>query len=175
MITLAALETSDFIMMAGVALITMVLVINVRKKYRKRGGNSGRPNDEQLTSYEKIERIKQTAGMKDDLRSMMVELEDLTRRFGSQLDARAIKVEQLLKQADEKIRRLEQLTGQTPTQPGRAAESAESSEPDELTQKVTRLADQGKNPGEIASVLEEHIGKIELILALRQQEKAARH
>jgi hypothetical protein len=169
---LLALENSDLMMMAGVALITLVLMINLRKKYRKGGRAASADSQEQLTSREKIERIKQTAGMKDDLRSMMVELEDLTRRFGSQLDARAMKIEKLLREADERVKQLEQLTGQTVSR--RAEPMSEQPEPDDLTRKVTRLSDQGKGPGEIAAALEEHIGKIELILALRQQEKAAR-
>ena len=165
-----AMQNADLLMIAGVLLITLVLMINLRKRFHK-GGRRTRA-DELLTPREKIERIKQTAGMKNDLRSMMVELEELTRRFGSQLDTRAIKVENLLREADQRIAQLERLTGRSGA--SSAEESVGPPQADELARKVTRLADQGKDPGEIAQALEEHIGKIELILALRQQEKAAK-
>ncbi|MFA7237897.1 MAG: hypothetical protein WC058_13620 [Phycisphaeraceae bacterium] len=166
------MSSSDMMMIAGVVLITLVLVVNMRKRFGKRRRRA--QADESLTPHEKIERIKQTAGMKDDLRSMMVELEDLTRRFGSQLDSRAIKIEKLLREADQRIKQLEQMTGRSAPPPPEVETSGDSPETDELTRKVTRLSDQGKAPGEIAAALEEHIGKIELILALRQQEKAGR-
>ncbi|MHB1158046.1 MAG: hypothetical protein ACYC26_14565 [Phycisphaerales bacterium] len=164
------MSNPDLMMIAGVMLIVLVVVINMRKRLGKRRRKA--QADESLTPHEKIERIRQTAGMKDDLRSMMVELEDLTRRFGSQLDSRAIKIEKLLREADQRIRRLEQMTGRSA--PPEVETSGDSPEADELTRKVARLSDQGKAPAEIAAALEEHIGKIELILALRQQEKAGR-
>jgi len=162
---------ANYLLLAGVALLIFVLWFNVRKRV------AGHQN---LDPREKIERDKQVTGMKNDLRTMMVELDELTRRFSSQLDAKAVKLERLIEQADQRIARLQGQRGviETPDTPeeeqvsDREAASDEDTEQDEadpLAENVYKLADEGHDPGEIARRLDEHIGKVELILALRQQ------
>ncbi len=174
----------------AVVLITATMLISVRKKMR---GKSDRPR---LDAGERLERMKQVHGMKDDLRTMMVELEELTRRFSAQLDAKAIRLEKLIEEAD---RRITAMNGDSPIAGGRMigkgakrrdgakassppveapAERAEASdagaaepEGEALDSKVVRiyeLADAGRSPVQIAGDLHEQVGKIELILALRR-------
>jgi hypothetical protein len=184
---LAQLETlGEMIMLVGVVLMTVILMMSVRKRIRRGTAES------QLTPHEKIERIKQTHGMKDDMRTMMVELEDLTRRFSAQLDAKAIRLEKLIEEADRRIAALggpsaadnpiagakmigkaasKSTTPSTAAQPHRVAASTLVSpdEPmDRAIAKVYELADAGRSPVEIAGDLKEQVGKIELILALRR-------
>ena len=47
------------------------------------------------------------------------------------------------------------------------APRARVEEPDPINRRVCELADMGKDPAEIAAALDEHIGKVQLILALR--------
>jgi len=169
---------ANYLLVAGVALLVFIFWFNVRKRVAR---------NENLDPREKIERDKQVGGMKNDLRSMMVELDELTRRFSSQLDAKAVKLERLIEQADQRIAQLNGQVGakhgviETPDapedeegEPLREAASggdeiAAEDETDPLAENVYRLSDEGHDAGEIARQLDEHIGKVELILALRQQ------
>lgn len=142
------------------------------------------------TPQEIIERNRQAHGMKGQLEELMVEVEALTRRFGVQLDAKARRLENLLSQADERIAELRELQGQPlrdqdgPIQndsrsyaPNELQTQSDSStkpmyvEPvkeDPLAQSVYQLADSGMEAQAIALELNEHVGKVELIIALRK-------
>lgn len=170
---------ADILMLAGVLMLLMLLLVNVRSKLRRR------QEQEPLHPHEKVERIRQAHGMKNDLRDMMVELEDLTRRFSAQLDAKAVRLEKLIEEADERINRLEGGRGAAGGngQDGAAADSdtregegeggeqpTTPAEPlDPLTREVYAMADDGNEPVTIARQLDEQVGKVELILALRQR------
>lgn len=169
---------AQVLMAAGVMMLIVLAVINGRKRLRQRRQQPS------LTPHEKVERIKQTHGMKNDLRDMMVELEDLTRRFSAQLDAKAVRLERLIDEADQRIARLENgeagggrggerrsskvaaAAGEASPPPTEEEEPAEATDP--LTQSVYELADAGHEPIAIARQLDEHVGKVELILALRE-------
>lgn len=175
---------AGLLMAAGAMLLMFLVMMNLRRKISARHEAKEEPR-------ERIERVRQANGMQNDLRQMMVELEDLTRRFGSQLDARSAKLEALIEEADAKIAQLQRLSGKpgaaapaaAPRGPktmgkgkdlasGESVELPAAAEPEELdplSGAVYKLADQGKKPPDIARELGEHIGKVELILALRQQ------
>lgn len=151
------------LMLAGLCLITMILLMNLRR-HRRAGG------DEHLSPHEKVERIRQTHGVKDDMRQMMVELEEMTRRFGSQLDAKAVRLERLIEEANRRIAALERLDAPAPapSAPTPARQNGDG-EPDELTRRIYQLKDAGRSPVQIAQELDEQVGKVELILALRKR------
>ncbi len=166
---------------SGILLVSLSLLLRLRKKMR--AGN------QRVTARENLERYKAKTEVRDDLSRVMVEVEQMARRVAAQLDAKTIAVEKLLAEADERIARLEALQHTTPTgappdippapqadtmppakTPARATPAADSSPTtpaDELSAKVYALADDGLNPSDIARKLQEHIGKVELILALR--------
>jgi hypothetical protein len=179
-------------MLLGVLLLAFLFLVNTRQKINRRRGGP------KLTPQEKLERMRQVNGTKDDLREMMVELEELTRRFSAQLDAKSVRLEKLIEEADRKI---EQLGGRadggsagngsgestSTLETGRVASGGSGGgaeagsgagsgggepEPEPLdpaTRSVYELADQGLSSLDIARQLDEHVGKVELILALRQQ------
>lgn len=106
------------------------------------------------------------------LTELAADVEELTARLAAQLDAKAAKLEALLAEADDAIARL------APPSPPRAARRAGAGEGvdradeggeggDPITRDVYRLADEGCSPVQIAQRLEQHTGKVELILALR--------
>jgi len=164
-LTLAEGMMPTLLMVAGVVLVIIVVMINMRQRQSHR-------NSEHLAPREKIERAKQTHAMRGDLRQMMVELEDLTRRFSAQLDAKSRRIETLIDQADQTIARLEQLNGQNTASPSEPESKPEPQpdpvEVDPLARQIYQLADSGENSIQIAKKLDEQVGKVELILALRQ-------
>ena len=175
-------EKSWIIPFVGIALITTALMMKLRA--RRRSGTGRR-----VSPQEHLEQVRQQKGMRADLEDMMVEIEQLARRFGSQLDAKTLKLEQVIREADERIEQLRRLHDGNPdavrpedrTNPqadesvdddvaSRAAPSTPPQEApvDPLAQKVYQLSDAGQQPADIARQLNEHIGEVELILALRQ-------
>lgn len=152
---------SSMLMVAGLLLLLTIVLVN----FRKRVGRT-----ENMDPREKIERDRQVNSTRNDLRQMMVDLEEVTRQFSAQLDAKSRRLEKLIEEADHRIAQL----GNGPASTSRLQphESVEVPPPvvpaDPLTQSVYQMADQGVQTDEIARRLDEHIGKVELILALRQ-------
>ncbi len=153
---------------AGVILITAWLFMRMRKR---RIEGPGHP-----TAREQLERYRQHDGVKHDLEGLMVDIEQLAKRLGAQLDAKALRLEKLIDDADLRISQLQTPSAQAAPLPGApVAASSDVSSPstnphpaDPLTADVYRLADEGLPPPAIAGRLDEHVGKVELILALRR-------
>ena len=124
-----------------------------------------------------------------EIQALLGELEETCRRLTAQLDNRYQRLEILLSEADEKIKRLEGMTGASagpapekmaPASASAALEGqkaltrlrkergAPAASEDPAYQPIYTLADGGKNSREIAQQLGRQPGEIELILALRQ-------
>lgn len=170
-LTLANQGLSTVLMAAAVMLLLVLTVYNIRR--RSTGTAQSRIDQRE------IDRTRQ------QLQTIMAEMEQIARQFAAQIDAKTSRLENLIEQADQRIA---QLGGDPTAKPsgGQAApgpadhdvlfdsaatvvDNAGDDEPDELTRNVYDLADRGEDPAAIARQLEEHIGKIELILALRRQ------
>jgi hypothetical protein len=162
----------DALLVCGVALVVAWQLMRLRSKTRNR-----RP---MASPQELIERNRQVRGMQGQLEELMVEVEAMARRFGVQMDAKARRLENLLAQADERIEELRELQGQPPrdssphfeqaNEPQQTQLSPRPVEPiieDPLAASVYSLADSGLDAHAIAMQLNEHVGKVELILALR--------
>lgn len=164
----------------GVLLITVGMLMGIRSKRRRAGARS--------SARERVDELRQKQAVRGDLEQLMTEVEQLAKRFGTQLDAKMMQMERLIDEADRKIAELKQLE-----QARRAAMSLQVSEPtsfsplptanpqppapnpppapspdEALKRSVCALADRGVDPVEIANQLNEHVGKVELILALRK-------
>ncbi len=182
-------ELRNLLPVCGVMLLVAWAMMRLRSKKR-----NARP---MATPQEIIERNRQARGMQGQLEELMVEVEALTRRFGVQLDAKARRLETLITQAEDRIAELRELQGQPPLQntyddepcdasqhatlqTSEASEQAASPtstpapaseqkvDDDPLAISVYNLADSGMDAHAIAMQLNEHVGKIELILALRK-------
>ena len=184
---LAEFSALHLLPLAGILLILTSLMM-WRRKRQLRG-------DPCLTPQEELERNKQLRGMRGDLEELMVEIEQLAKRLSTHLDAKTIELDMAVHRADEKIKALRQLTEQgggapvnrnssnvaaagatspTPAPPAAATSSPQTDQHpvDPLARSVHQLADKGLAAAAIAQQLNEHIGKIELILALRQPSRA---
>ncbi len=149
----------------GIALIVLALMAFARKRRQRAAGGP--------TAREQIERSRQAQSVRGDLESLMVEIEQLARRMGAQLDAKSVQLERLIREADERLAQLERPRDlPPPTRASRASPTPVDEPPppptDPLTRSVHDLADQGLTPVAIAQKLDEHVGKVELILALRR-------
>lgn len=147
----------------GAMMIVMWLMARLRKR--------GRPHGPLPTAGEQLEKVRQVRGIRGNLEDVMVEVEQLSKRFSAQLEAKSIQLNKLIEHADQRIALLKQLESHQQTPPVSPAPSAApvTTEPEnETAQSVYRLADAGNNPIEIARITGEHVGKVELILALRQ-------
>lgn len=177
----------------GVALILAWVVMMIRKR---KGRSAVRP-----TAREQLERLRQREQTRDDLQQIMVEIEQMAKRVGAQLDAKAIDLERLLDRAERQAAELRRLRGEPEPKvdsfdvmaeaevelgdsaampaddaAGPEAQTARGTNPgpgemdsdDPLTRSVYQLADAGLEASDIAGRLNEHVGKVELILALRQ-------
>lgn len=165
-----SLSLSAILLTIGVALMAFCVVVWLQQ----RRGQPGRPP---LTPHEELERARQTRGLEKDLTQLTAEIEEMTRRFTAELDSRTTHLEQLIQQAETRIATLRELTSAGPVaaRPGAAAPGrtpapapAPDIPDDPLARLVYRLADKGVPAPDIARQLNEHIGKVELILALRQ-------
>lgn len=149
---------SDYLLIAGVVLVTTWAMMRLRQR-RQRTASAP-------TASEQLERNRQARGLRGDLEQVMVEVEQLAKRFSAQLDAKSVRLEKLIEQADQRIATLQKLETPDADPPPQPQQQAPAD--DELTQNVYRLADAGNDSIEIARTLGEHVGKVELILALRQ-------
>lgn len=163
----------DVLPLIGGALVILgtFMLFRARRKRLQSGGG------EALSAREQIERHKQLRGVRGDLEELMVEIEQLAKRMSAQLDAKAVQLDRLIREAEVKVAQLDaaharaaaapQLTASAAAPPPPAAYAAPPVDP--LTRRVVELHEQGKSSVDIARELEEHVGKVELILALRRQ------
>ncbi|HBS28705.1 MAG TPA: hypothetical protein DEB06_04470 [Phycisphaerales bacterium] len=118
-------------------------------------------------------RASQFARLSDErreLEALMSDVRELTRLCAAQIDARTAKLERLVERAEGVASRLEGAparTGSARIESRRVTPSSGEPPPDPLAERVYALADAGRSPVEIASELSEHVGKVELVLALR--------
>jgi type VI protein secretion system component VasK len=154
------------VMMIGIVGVGVLLTISIRGKIARR--NAARPSARQL-----IEQVKTVRLSSDDVEVKAAELMETARRLSAQLDNKAQRLEKLIGQADERIAVMSAApradihrATDAPAEPQPPASPAPR-ERDPLTRAVYELADQGRTPLEIAQELDEQVGKIELIIALR--------
>ena len=166
-------------MMAVVAVvgIGVLLMISVRSKIARR-------NADRLSPRELIDQLKSAGRHRGDAQSASAELLESARQLAAKLDNKAARLEVLIQQADERISLMSQLSGTGgvaqdgppragAAEPDRARTPVAANGPpvslDPLTQSVYELADTGYQPIQIAQELDEQVGKVELILSLRDR------
>ena len=155
----------QWILLGLLAIVTVSLVL-----WSMRRSNQGLA----LTPHEKLERMIQTRAIQSDLKQTMLELEQLAQRLGDDLDRRSRELRQVIAEADQRLAELDRRTKAaaslpTPAPVRRTIPEVEDEAPDELSVRVYQMADQGRPPIEIARNLNEQVGKVELILALRRR------
>ncbi len=189
-------KAAPILMVAGVVLIAVMLVLSVRRRIAKSQKNTLLPRD-------RMEQIKMNSRDRNEVQSLHAEMVEAGTRIVAQIDARAERLEHLIRHADERLDLLDQegdsgRSGQSaaptapppqanpagpfslkqPATPAAAPASPAAAPPaeprDALSREVFQLADRGLSALKIAQTLDEQVGKIELILALRSTGRNAR-
>ncbi|QQE10554.1 hypothetical protein JD969_13715 [Planctomycetota bacterium] len=182
---------TNALLILAIILIIASLMMGIRKRKMKASSH--------VTAQEHLDRLKNKHAVKNDLESLMVEIEELGKRLSHQIDAKTIAMERLLDEAELRIAQLNQLVEQNQAimeqqqQVGAASvkkvdgvaeaeQMVSGTDRDEIEAtpmvsrqevvltdhaKIYQMADEGQSAQQIAAAMNEHIGKIELILALR--------
>lgn len=169
---------------AGVLLITVCMMSLLRRKMKSRVGV-----DPHLHARERLDNARADREARRSIEDTVVEAEELTRRLVAHLDTKSARLEELIRQADDRIARLtasaapdasrDHDAAARPAAEPRPNARRSAPQPASRTQRqsrladpvsvdVYRLADEGLPPIEIAQRLSEGVGKVELILALRE-------
>jgi hypothetical protein len=142
---------------AIVLAILTILYAALRPMFRKKDPLAKPPAFGSLAQQRAVER---------QMQNVLVEMSEMARKITAQIDTRAAKLEELIRQADERISAMKaQGTNhsQSPSPP-----TEEIPEADPRHAQVYALADQGHTCKDIAQRLNRPSGEIELILALRR-------
>lgn len=130
--------------------------------------------------------LAQQRSVERQMQNLLVELSEMTRKMNGQIETRVAKLEELIKQADERIEALRQAGGAPPSLPSSPIDlpapislAPPSPSPvlpveeesivdlDPRHAEIYSLADEGRDAREIATRLGRPSGEVELILALR--------
>ena len=154
--------------------LSVMLTISVRGKIARR--NAERPSAREL--MDKIKQSPHPPHSRADADATTAQMLETAGRLAAALDNKAERLEQLIARADERVAALQSSDrapdpppGPLPDREGGRSDSPASvrrTPRDPLTQTVYELTDTGRSPLEIAKALDEQIGKVELILALRE-------
>ncbi len=145
--------------LVGILLAVMVLLRALRKRVMRQ-----RQELPTSTPRERLDQIYSKAASRETLDNGLADAEQLVRRLAAHLDNKAARIEALIEQADARLAQLEGRLGPR----GEPGDELWHDPTDPLARQVYDLADAGRSPLEIAQDLDEHLGKVELILKLRR-------
>ncbi len=168
----------SYILLLGIMILTGFMLISVRRKIRRSKERDG------LSVKERLKQETQGREVYTQIGELMAELADLSRQINGQIDMRLAKMDILLRETDQKIEKLQQLTGtkidfknnisdavilsptaETKVQPLLEKEKAT----DPVVEEVLKLKSKGMSSVAIAQQLDRPVGEIELILAIRRK------
>jgi len=165
--TVAGDILAPMLMVVGVVMLALLLTISIRGKIARRQANA-------LSPRERIDALKNDARRREVIETAQVEMLEFARQVSAQLDNKADRLEQLILEAEAAANQLENaIVDRSPRavprdEPQAAPQSrAEVNGAPDLMREIYQLADAGNTSLEIARELDEQVGKVELILALR--------
>lgn len=165
------ISSGQLALISIIVVATTLMMISQRRR-RQESGPSPR-----LYAREQLARLKEEKVVHSEIGEVMSHLEQLAREIDAQLDAKLMRMDRCIRDADDRINRLDRVTRNLKAGASLDVtvdrDSAESLRP--LTddtdrgdnERVFRLADTGKTAREIAGSIGRPIGEIDLILALR--------
>ena len=87
-----------------VAIVLMVISLRRRSEHRQRGPS------EAARDY--VSKLRDHEPVKGDMEALLVEIQEMARQISAQLDTKFAKLDVLIRDADDRIQRLERLTTQ---------------------------------------------------------------
>lgn len=112
-------------------------------------------------------RAQSFGAVEREVGSVLTELAHMAKQISAQLDARAARLETLIRAADERIERLRSMDALSATATPSAPQSPAANVEQQRYVRIYALADDGLSADRIAQKLEMPKGEVELILALR--------
>ncbi len=150
------------LMAMGVVILTVMALSSLRRRMRQQSRQTA------LAPRERIEKFETDAKRRQLVDGYMANAEELTSRLAAHMDNKAAWLEKLIEDADERIRRLELIEHRHAQESSQASGAPPEPGEDPMKRRIYELADQGLRPLEIAQQLDQHTGKVELVLALRR-------
>jgi hypothetical protein len=114
--------TSNSMMMLVLVLAATVIMIMLLRRHQFRASTQRDLGREQLA------RIREQRGLRQSMDELLLQLEDVSRRVGAQVDTKFAKLETVIRDADERIDRLERILGRPAT--GNGSPDAARDQPD---------------------------------------------
>jgi len=161
LLALSNTEWAAVLLFGGAALVLAVPAVRAYLARRRSGTNVPAPVSDRALRFNRLARER------EELESLMSDVRELTRLCAAQIDARTARLEHLLERAERAAAQLNTRASDAPLIGTRRVSVDAPAPADPVTSKVYSLADAGRSPVEIASELGEHVGKVELMLALR--------
>ncbi len=151
------------VLVVGVVAVGFFATLSIRARVARR-------IRERPSARELIEQHKASRDRPGDVRALSAEFVETARRLSAQLDNKTHQLESLLREADDRIATLRGAVEPPAAEPPPAKAPAAKPQRvvDRITQAVYEQADSGLSVVEIARQLDEQVGKVELILALRR-------
>ena len=143
-----------FVIMSGVVImIASFILLRISRSRSRAPRNSAR---------ESLEAIRERSDIQDSLSRLVIDIQDLSRKNIAILDSKIRYLQQLIVDADARIKTLKAL--QDPA----AAPTPDAPPATQLHQKVFDLADRGLDAHKIGRELGLERGEVELIMGLRK-------
>jgi len=169
----APLANSQILLIIVIVGVSVTMMIAARRR-RTQGANSPR-----AYVREQVSKLREGARVNGDLDALLAQAQEITRQMNAQLDTRFCKLERVIRDADERITRLDRLAraaeGRSVCDVTVGDEGGEGAgvEPNQASggqndrySDVYRLAEAGLTTVQIAEDTGQTTGEIELILAL---------
>lgn len=97
------IDPSSLVMLAGVVLVVLMVIISTRRRAADRGSSP------KSYAREQIARLRQQNQVREDLKELMICLEEMSRDINGQCDTRFAKLEKVIADADARIAELKRL------------------------------------------------------------------
>ncbi len=172
----AGLTNNQIVLILFIAGLSALLLITTRRRLRRA------QNSPEAYAREQVSRLRSEQSLMEEMGEVMVQLEQFSRESQARLDTKFAKLESILRDADQRIDRLERLVRQADGE--RALDVTIDGSPPVASaslcgddsarhEAVFRLADAGLAPDRIAEETDQSLGEVELILALRKASASA--
>ncbi len=163
---LAGMSGSQLALIAIILVAIAMMVITNRRRFRETGPSP------RAYAREQMARLKDEKVVHNELADVMTQLQQVAREINAQLDAKFVRLEKSIRDADDRLERLDRLMQRSDRRTTLDvtvddALSNAASDPEDRRPRIYALADEGKKPQEIARAIGIAVGEVDLVLAVR--------
>lgn len=165
--------TSGQLALIGIIVAVTFLTLLSISRRRREGGPSPRAYARELTG-----RMREEKAIQTDTAEIMLRLQEVAREINAQLDAKFIRLEKCIGDADQRIERMERSArhaAPSPTLDVTVGEESPDERPameparkDRARERIHAMMDRGMPSPDIARAVGRPLGEVELMVALRK-------